>query len=221
MDSQTRGPSPVTGPAATNEMFSNKNFIIIILVALLILSFLGVNLLTILGNGVQWINNLFGPLVSQILSVFGYTTGTILDKSADLVGDTAKAGIDIATGTVHSVGGLLIDASDDNIDNRAKIDKIPPKEDEKKLDEKINTGGENKKPPTPEPTESANPIQNPITSQKTSWCLVGEYQDKRGCIEIGEADQCLSGQVFPSQKMCLNPTLSQGPAHLLKSQATH
>jgi hypothetical protein len=221
MDSQTKGPSPGTGPAPTNDMFSNKNFIIIILIALLLLSFLGVNLLTILGNGVQWINNLFGPLVSQILSVFGYTTGTILDKSADLVGETAKTGIDIATGTVRSVGGLLIDASDDNLDDRSKIDKIQPKEDDKKLDEKINTGGENKKPSSPEPSDSANPIQNSISSQKTSWCLVGEYQDKRGCIEIGEADQCLSGQVFPSQKMCLNPTLSQGPPHLLKSQATH
>jgi hypothetical protein len=219
MDSQTREPSIRT--ETTNDMFSNKNFIIILLVGLLVLSFLGVNLLNILGNWVQAIINLFGPLVSQILSVFGYTAGTVIDKSADLVTDVAKTGIDIAGGTVHSVGGLLKNASKDNIDSKAKdqLDKgvTEPSPD---LDKKINTGGD-KPPKTPEPTPSTNPIQNTIASQKTSWCLVGEYQDKRGCIEIGEADQCLSGQVFPSQKMCLNPTLSRPDSYPLKGRATH
>jgi hypothetical protein len=55
------------------------------------------------------------------------------------------------------------------------------------------------------------PIQNPVSSAKKSWCLVGEYQGRRGCIEITDQDKCISGQVFPEQKMCLNPTLSQNP----------
>lgn len=220
MDSEIGEPSirPNNG-----DLFSNKNFIITILIFLLILSFLGVNLLAILGNWIQAIINILGPLFSQILSVFGYTAGTVLVKSTDLVTDVAKTGIDIAGGTVHSVGGLLKDASKDNIDSKAKtqLDSSINADASKDLDTKINTGGDNKPRPEPKPNDSANPIQNPISSQKTSWCLVGEYQDKRGCIEIGEADQCLSGQVFPSQKLCLNPTLGQAPPHPLKSQPTH
>ena len=65
-------------------------------------------------------------------------------------------------------------------------------------------------PKTPEPTpdNSTNPIQKPISSDKSNWCLVGEFQNKRGCVAVTESDKCLSGQIFPHQAMCLNPTLT-------------
>ena len=91
--------------------FSNKNTIIIVLLFLLIISFLGINLLSIGGDVMNRINNIFGPLIVNILSFFGYTTGTIINKTADVVGDTAKLGVDIAQGTVTDVGNLLKDAS--------------------------------------------------------------------------------------------------------------
>ena len=188
-----------TFPESSNSMFSNNNnnIIIIILVVLLIFSFLGINILTILGNIIQTFIQIFGPLVSQILSIFGYTTGTVLNKTADVVSDTAKAGIDIAEGSIQSVGNILRDASNPNVNDNTKHS----------LDNALNTGKISSGEPTPDTSE--NPIQRPITSGKQTWCLVGEYQGKRGCIEVNEHDRCLSGQVFPSQKMCLNPTLSQ------------
>ena len=60
----------------------------------------------------------------------------------------------------------------------------------------------------PEPDTSVDPIQKPITSNKINWCLVGEYQGKRGCIEVDDTSKCMSGQVFPTQATCLNPTRS-------------
>jgi hypothetical protein len=194
MDNTPKIVSPV-GPS-TDSMFSNKNYIIIGLLILLILSFLGINMLTIFGNLIQTLVNIFGPLVTQVLSVFGYTAGTLIDKSADIVTDTAKTGIDIAGGTVSSIGDLLKDASRQNVDERAK----------QQLDQSINLSGQ--PPEQPAPDTASNPIQKPISSGKTGWCLVGEYEGRRGCIEVGEADKCLSGQVFPNQKMCLNPTLT-------------
>jgi len=184
----------------TNDIFNNKNFIIILLLVLLILSFLGINLLAIFGNFIQTIVSIFGPLVTQILSIFGYTAGTLIDKSAEIVTDTAKTGIDIAGGTVGSIGDLIKDASRPGVDERAK----------QQLDNSINFS----KPSTsqqikqPEPDSTTNPIQKPITSNKAGWCLVGEYEGRRGCIQVGQEDKCLSGQVYPNQKMCLNPTLT-------------
>ena len=179
------------------SFFSNKNAIIVLLIILLVFSFLGINILNILGNLMQSFIQIFGPLVSQILSIFGYTTGTVLNKTADVVADTAKTGIDIAEGSIQSVGNILRDASKPNVDSRSK----------QSLDSALNTKIFNVN--EPQPDSSTNPIQNPITSGKQGWCLVGEYQGKRGCIEVSEHDRCLSGQVFPNQKMCLNPTLSQ------------
>jgi len=185
----------------TSSIFNNKNYIIILLLILLILSFLGINILAMFGNFIQTIVNIFGPLVTQILSVFGYTAGTLIDKSAEVVTNTAKTGIDIAGGTVGSIGDLMKDASRPGVDDKAK----------QQLDNSINLSkfSEKPTPKQPEADSSTNPIQKPISSNKAGWCLVGEYEGRRGCIQVGQEDKCLSGQVYPNQKMCLNPTLTQ------------
>ena len=85
------------------EWFSGKNLIIVILCVLLVFSFLGINLLDILSNLIK-IVALFGPLIAQILSVLGFTTGTVLNAGADVVADTGKFALDVAEGTVQSVG---------------------------------------------------------------------------------------------------------------------
>jgi hypothetical protein len=178
-------------------IFSNKNSIIIILSALLVFSFLGINLLYVFGNFIQSIVNIFGPLVAQVLSIFGYTTGTVLNKTADIASDVAKTGIDIAEGTLQSVGDLLKNSSSSNVNLTTR----------NQLDKSLNISGLQYKEPSPD--NSINPIQKPITSAKQAWCLVGEYQGKRGCIAVTDSNKCLSGQIFPTQQLCLNPTLTQ------------
>ena len=184
----------------TNDMFSNKNTVIMLLIFLLILSFLGINLLNISGDIIQRISNIFGPVFVNFLSLFGYTTGTVINKTADLVGDASKTGIDIAEGTAQSVGGLFLKASQ-NLSNQPSLE-TPEPEPESKQPPKPKPESK----PEPEPDTTKNPIQKPISSIKARWCLVGEYEGRRGCIAINEHDKCLSGQVFPTQQMCLNPT---------------
>lgn len=188
-------------PVQSNAFFSsdktggidNKTIIIVLLV-LLSLSFLGINLLTIFGDLIKTIVDILGPLVSQILSIFGYTTGSIINKTADVVGDVAKTSVDIAEGSVQSVGNILRDASRPHVDSRATSS----------LDTALNVqGGTTAGQPSPTPSE--NPITKPITASKSGWCLVGEYEGKRGCIAVTEYDKCLSGQVYASRDQCLLP----------------
>jgi hypothetical protein len=174
--------------------FSGKNFIIIILSGLLILSFLGINLLNVLGNMMDIIINIFGPLITQLLSIFGYTAGTVLDKSSDAVTNVAKTGLDVANGTVQSVADLLKNASKKGVDNASK----------QQLDDTLNQSLF--KNNEPEHDSSVNPIQKPITASKNNWCLVGEYEGKRGCIEVNDDSNCMSGQTFSSRELCMNPT---------------
>lgn len=185
----------VMNMSSSSDIFSTKNMIIFILIVLLLLSFLGINILHVGGNIVEVLNNVFGPLITQILSIFGYTTGTLLNTTTDVVTSTAKTGIEIAGGTVKDVGNILIDASDENVSTAAKTS----------LDKALNTGSIQPKYTQPVPDTSENPIQNPISSGKTSWCLVGEYQNRRGCIEVTDQDKCLSGQLFPDKNACLRP----------------
>lgn len=179
----------------------SKKFLITVLITLVILSVLGINILTIFGNIFQIIGNIFQaivnifrPLIIQILSLFGYTTGTVLNTTADVVSKTAKTGIDIASGTIHSVGNILKDTSQNAVDPNAK----------KQFDNALNVS--NIQGNIPDADTSTSHIQGPIG--KTQWCLAGEYKGRRGCVEIDEDTKCMSGQIFPSQHQCLNPNLT-------------
>lgn len=191
-------PAPITNSSNT---FSDKNSLIMILLLLLIFSFLGINILNISGDFIQRLNIVFAPFVSRILMTFGYTTGTVIDKTADVVTNVSKTGIDIAGGAAHSLGDLFIKASSGTPRDFEKTINEPEKKPEKE---------------EPHPDTTTNPIQKPISSAKIQWCLVGEYEGRRGCIEVTDQDKCLSGQVFPTQKMCLNPTYTNNMHPSLK-----
>lgn len=172
------------------QTFSTKNTVILVLSVLLILSFLGINLLDIISNFIKLIIKLFGPLVSQILSIFGYTTGTIINTGAAGASDVAKGAIDVAEGTIQSVGDLMIKASKSGVNYDVQ----------RELDSALtNTNYAN----MAGSDISENPIQKPISSNKTGWCLVGEFDNKRKCIKVTEQDKCMSGQIYPNEQVCI------------------
>ena len=44
----------------------------------------------------------------------------------------------------------------------------------------------------------------------SGWCLIGEDSTAGGartCANVGAADRCMSGDVFPTQEVCVNPSL--------------
>jgi hypothetical protein len=183
----TRGTNNSSSFDGSDSPFSNKNTIIIILLVLLILSLIGINLL-----------NLTHPIVvaiSDLLSMIGFTTGSLIKGSADLVANTADVGIDIAKGTTHSIGDLLINS------NRPGVD--PSKQ--KSLTEMVGIPKFNYASASPEPVQSSEPTVTPISTQKpkAGWCYVGDFAGARGCVEVSEQDKCMSGQIFTNQKECL------------------
>ena len=54
------------------------------------------------------------------------------------------------------------------------------------------------------PDDSRSSIQ---TTGKSGWCYIGDDNGIRTCGEIGVNDVCMSGDVFPSQEICMNPNL--------------
>jgi len=160
--------------SASSSFLDGKMIIIFILLVFLLFAYLGINFLSIFGSTVDKALDIFTPLINGFFGNLFKASGSVINKSADVVGDTAKTSIDIAEGAVQDIGNLLIKSSA-------------------------------KAPDDPNPDTSDNKIQNAVGSSKTKWCLVGEYENKRGCIDIKESDKCLSGQVFPSEQQCLNP----------------
>ena len=60
-------------------------------------------------------------------------------------------------------------------------------------------------PPTYEADDSNSKIQT--GGNKSGWCYIGEDRGFRSCISVGEGDTCMSGDIFPSQELCINPNL--------------
>ena len=42
---------------------------------------------------------------------------------------------------------------------------------------------------------------------EAGWCYVGEEKGYRNCVEVGENDKCMSGDIFPTSQVCVNPSL--------------
>jgi hypothetical protein len=194
---------------AEQDMFSGNNLLILVLLTLLVLSFIGINLLSVSGNLLNELAKMFGPTFTHVAAMFGYSTGELINNTADVAADATKLGVDIAEGTVQDIGNLMKAASQGGMDEkqRKELDhllKSPncPSSLDKALSRPSKHTGDAK------PANSDDAIQQPISSQKSKagWCFVGEYDGVRGCVELDEHDKCMSGQIFPSQKMCLNPT---------------
>jgi len=50
-----------------------------------------------------------------------------------------------------------------------------------------------------------DPGQIPVS--KSGYCYVGEDRGFRSCIEVGESTKCMSGEIFPTMDVCVNPRL--------------
>jgi len=172
--------SPVFGmPALGFFDLDLKMILILILIAIVILTSMGINILYIMGYALQSGTQLFNPIFSSFFDLLGDFTGTGIKNVSHITATAATTGIDIVDGAVQDVGNLMI--GDNTIGGRNRI--------------------HNLKDPNPDVPE--NSIQKSLVSAKTKWCLVGEYQNKRGCIDISESDKCMSGEVFPNEETCI------------------
>ena len=55
--------------------------------------------------------------------------------------------------------------------------------------------------------ESCSSIQNAKPASKAGWCFIGTDKGFRSCAYVSESDKCMSGEIFPSQQVCVNPSL--------------
>jgi len=72
---------------------------------------------------------------------------------------------------------------------------------EDNLDNALNDASKNSEP---QPDQSISTVQS---SGKAGWCYIGMDRGTRACSEVGVNDMCMSGNIFPSQDICMNPNL--------------
>ena len=68
---------------------------------------------------------------------------------------------------------------------------------------------QNKKTAIPEPDDAGSKTQSTKSNSKPGFCYIGEDRGFRSCIKVEDANMCMSGEIFPTKDICINPTLRE------------
>jgi hypothetical protein len=190
-----------------------------------ILAFLGVNIFVYLAEGTQTITDILAPITTYLGNLFGGTLVDATKQAVNVSATGAKAGVDIAAGTVttgldvaqQTASGVKGATSSTTNQNNETVSTATPDytSSTNALNAALNsatssvkqTGGTNLDTPTYEADDSYSSIQASKTAGKAGWCFIGEERGYRSCSQVGENDKCMSGDIFPSQEICVNPNL--------------
>lgn len=93
-----------------------------------------------------------------------------------------------------------------NIDNK----RTQPVIQEKKIDNNLVSPQKKYKklPVIPQADDSTSAIQMKPAS-KAGYCYIGEDRGFRSCIDVCDGDICMSGDIFPTEAICINPNLRE------------
>lgn len=208
------------------ESSTNWLFIFLFVIGL---AFLGVNLVAYLAQGTQIFADITVPLVAWFAKTFGTaaletTSQTVKASSAgtkdavDILADTTLAGV----GAVQQTTGLA-SGNRANMRQYADTNQMTGINAGKRVGQQVSTVDD--EPATMDSLTKAlqHSAQNIMTGSasysaddttssvqvkaKAGWCLIGEEKGVRNCIEVGQNDQCMSGDIFPTHAVCVNPRL--------------
>lgn len=108
----------------------------------------------------------------------------------------------------HGVPGKSVTQSNAATATSSEMPKDPTKQDN--LNKALNSAIPSlthKSEPGYSPDDSYSSVQMSKSSSKSGWCFIGEDRGFRSCSQLGSNDKCMSGDIFPSQEICVNPSL--------------
>jgi len=163
------------------------------IIILVVFAFVGFNIFIYLAKGTQDITNLFTPIIEKILGFFNINN----TASPQVVNEDESTNTPISAQgnkASSSVGGMPVsntipqpDIMQNNTLNKALNNSNIQQTQDYEAD------------------EASSSVQ---TSQhKKGYCYIGEERGYRSCMPVSENDVCMSGDIFPTSEICINPSL--------------
>ena len=193
------------------------------IVIILLLAILGFNIFAYLAKGTAIFADILGP----IAKFFGYGAIAVTKEVVDVGAQGAKTGIDIVAETAKGAVNV-VDKAVENIPTptpKATSGTSVGRQIEMSMNEPVQNsmrkGGNSldwgqdtlstalndarRHIQQIEPDDSSSSIQ--ASMGKSGWCFVGESDSVRHCAHVGVNDVCMSGDIFPTRDVCINPNL--------------
>lgn len=175
------------------------------LLIILILAVLGFNVFVFLAKGTQDISD----ILRKILGVFGIASSKLVDVSATgakaVVNTTANV---LDTGLTDIQNALPQGQTSQTSIHTTTIQNSIPQPNtsaNNSLNRALNTSQasqQQQQNQTYQEDEASSSIQS-----KTGYCYIGDDRGFRSCAYVGVNDTCMSGEIFPTNEICVNPSL--------------
>ena len=179
------------------------------LIIILILAFLGFNIFAYLARGTQDVTSFLAPLMEKL---FG-TTATVAGQTVNVSAEGAKAVVG-GTANVLNTGLTAVQEITPNGAPsslpRQSVQGTMPQQDvtaNNALNRALNASQQTQQGGANDEYEAHEAPSSVHSAGKAGWCFVGEDRGIRTCAEVGVNDECMSGDIFPSQELCINPNL--------------
>ena len=170
----------------------------------MILAFLGFNIFVYLAKGTQTVSDVFAPLIQKIFGTTVAVTGETVDIAAEgakaVVGGTAN----VVNTSLSAVQDVTPNTAPSSIKTQPVQNTVPQKNqlENDSLNKALNTSKQSQND-----YEAHEASSSAHSADKPGWCYVGEDRGYRTCSQVGVNDQCMSGDIFPTQELCMNPNL--------------
>lgn len=194
-----------------------------------VLAFLGFNILTFISTGAgdigSWINIIVekiknsGKLVNTIKNTFFVSaTGTegIIDSTAtvsneilDKIQESTQVGEIPKVSPLDKANPVSNTTASSSVPSTSVSTTVQPDVAQANtLNKAINTAT-NQQSSIGNTNYQADDALSSIQSggSKSGWCYIGEDRGFRSCAEVNSSEQCMSGDIFPSNEICVNPRL--------------
>ena len=183
---------------------STSPFIWILII--LILAFLGFNIFVYLAKGTETLNSVFGSIINMFSGVFGNTVGQVVDVSAEGAKAVVNTGAGAADAGLTGIQQITPNKASSSVSSVPVTKNQPDLMSNNSLNKALNTSQSSQSPNNEyQADEASSSIQS--GPPKSGWCYIGEDRGFRTCAEVGPNDKCISGDIFPSQDLCVNPSL--------------
>jgi len=180
------------------------------IIIFLILAFLGFNIFVYLAKGTQDITNFFAPLLHKIFGTAVIVTGQTIDVAAEgakaVVGETANV---LDTG-LTSIQNITPNSATSSLQTQSVQGTMQPQDVtiNNTLNKALNTSQQSQQSQQGEEYQAYEASSSVHSGGgQAGWCYVGEDRGFRTCAQVSANDTCMSGDIFPSQELCINPNL--------------
>jgi len=177
----------------------------IIICIIFVLAYFNINLIIISGNIIQRLSDIITPIFLGILRFFGIgATTTVVATTA--VASNAISDVATAVDTTNkAVSGTIVSGIQGNGVNESAY----PVNSIQNINESsfhiVNTAPQMaQQQQEEEDKQYANSVQY---NTPVGYCFIGEQNNQRYCSDVSNPHNCMSGDIFPTMDMCINPNL--------------